>query len=76
MGVARLLLEKGADPNCVDRNGSTPLSYAIGKRHSNLIEMVQVLLDYGADLDYKRKDRTIRDTIRMFQDSELERFVE
>jgi len=76
VGAAEVLLKKGADPNIIDNRGRTPLSYAIGRKNPNLVKLVQLLLDYGADLDYKSGERTIRETIKMFQNSELIRFVE
>ena len=76
VGAAEILLKKGADPNCVDNTGMTPLSYAIGRKKSNRVQMVQMLLDYGADLDYKRKDKTIRETIKMIQNPDLMQFVD
>ena len=69
------LLKMGANPNCVDNRGKTPLSYAIGSKNPNLVKTVQLLLDYGADLDAKCGDQTIRETIKTFVDSDLKRFV-
>jgi len=76
VSAAELLLKKGADPNSVDNRGRTPLSYAIGKKNSNVVKIVELLLEYGADLDYKAGERTIRETIKMFQNTELLRFIE
>lgn len=47
---ARLLLEAGADPNCLDDKEKTPLIVAAqtgGKRS------IQVLLEFGADVNAK-----------------------
>lgn len=52
----RLLLEHGADPNARDRNGSTPLRYAVsgaGDEDDQLIEAIILLLDAGADVNAK-----------------------
>ncbi|KAI9660255.1 MAG: hypothetical protein M1831_003563 [Alyxoria varia] len=43
--VVRVLLEAGADPNCPDETGRTPICF-----RPNKIEMVKVLLEYGADI--------------------------
>ena len=74
-GAAEVLLKKGADPNCIDSYGNTPLSYAVGKKHPNTVKMVQLLLDYGADLDLKLGEQSVREIIEMFQDEELMHFL-
>jgi ankyrin repeat protein len=43
-----LLLKAGADPNCCDNNGSTPLMHACCGGHANV---VQLLIQGGAVLD-------------------------
>jgi len=45
--VARLLIEKGADVNARDNNGSTPLIAAAFKGRSGI---AQLLIDKGADV--------------------------
>ena len=44
--VARLLLEKGADPNIEGRNGLTPIHVAT---HYNHINVALLLLEKGAN---------------------------
>ena len=43
--IVRLLLENGSDPNLKDVDGNTSLTHAL---HGGRIEIVKVLLDYGA----------------------------
>lgn len=76
VNAAEALLKRGANPNCVDDRGHTPLSYAIGSMHPNCAKMVEVLIQYGADLDFDLGEMTIRETIISFEDPELMRFVE
>jgi ribA/ribD-fused uncharacterized protein len=45
LGMARLLLDRGADTSAKDRNGATPLAGAVEKGR---IEMVDLLLEHGA----------------------------
>ena len=46
LGVAKLLLENGADVNARDENGNTPLKIAI---NSGKEDMIEFLLAHGAD---------------------------
>jgi ankyrin repeat protein len=62
-GVARLLLESGADPNAENRRGATPLHYACDPRPASggtwdpsaQASLIEVLVMHGADVD--RGDR-------------------
>ncbi len=44
--IVKIILERGADPNLSDSNGTTPLHYAT---MSENYELVKILLDYKAD---------------------------
>ena len=47
--ICKLLLEHKADPNLPDKTGIKPLDYAVGQ--SEHVNIVRLLLDYGADLN-------------------------
>lgn len=48
------LLEKSGSPNTIDRiGGETPLMYAVGRNH---IKCVELLLQFGADVNIRAKD--------------------
>src|SRR5262249_4920142 len=48
--VARVLIERGADPNCADDSGNTPLHRAVASRIvQDPTAFVRLLLDAGAD---------------------------
>ncbi len=44
MAMARVLLERGADPNAVTRMGNVPVADAV---RNNRIEFVKLLLEFG-----------------------------
>ena len=48
--VCEILLENGADVNCLDENGSTPLHAASYHGHKDIINL---LISYGANINHK-----------------------
>ena len=59
--IVRTLLKHGADVNTIDYYNNTPLSNAID---GNNIEIIELLLGYGADPFYKKNDKTILEIVR------------
>jgi ankyrin repeat protein len=47
-GIARLLLERGADVNALSKIQSTPLHVA---SYNGKLELARLLLDHGAQVD-------------------------
>ena len=57
--IAKLLLDRDADPDIPDSHGNTPLHNAVKKNHKDL---VQLLLDRGAKLNIEdRYGKTPKD---------------
>ena len=52
--VARLLVDKGADPDSEDSGGRTPLSWATGRGHEAVVQLL--LATVGVDSDSKNSD--------------------
>lgn len=47
--IVKRLLEKGADPNICDYSGAHPLLFAIMKNDPRMTQIVELLLEYGAN---------------------------
>lgn len=69
--VAKLLLQKGANPNCTDKNGKLPIMSAIGRINPKNPELLKVFLEYGLDLNKNINGMTLKDTIESFEDDKL-----
>ena len=69
VGIVKLLLEHGADPNAVEGNGMTPLHTAAGGGNR---EIVALLLAAGADRGLRAKDgSTAADVARAHSQPEI-----
>ena len=53
LDVAKLLINRGADVDAMDKDDRTPLHYAVRK---NSLDVAKLLLDRGADVDAMDKD--------------------
>ncbi len=59
VSIVRSLLNYRADPNAKDENGWTPLHFAADSNGRQMLEILRVLLEYGADWTL-RTNRKIR----------------
>lgn len=73
--VIRLLLEKGADPNCKDAKGRLPIMSAIGRKNKANPQILRVFLDYGLDLTALVHGVSLKETIESFEDEELNNII-
>lgn len=71
VNIIKVLLSKGADPNCVDKRGMTPLEHAIGRLYKENAEILREFLKYGADLNMMMGDVTIKERIYEFELQDL-----
>ncbi len=69
--VAKLLLKKGANPNCRDKQGRLPIMSSIGRVNEKNPDFLRVFLEYGLDMNEKVHDMTLKEVIESFEDEEL-----
>jgi len=74
--IIKLLLKKGADPNCRDSRGMTPILFALGRRNDTNPEILEMFLEYGLNLDMVQGDMTIREHILSFGKPEYNEMIE
>ncbi len=47
----KILLDLGADPNLNDNYFASPISFALGRRNENNVEILRIMLNNGLDLN-------------------------
>ena len=67
----KLLLEKGADPNCEGKRGCCPVLMALGQKEETNPEILRAFLKHGLDLQKMVHGMTVKETILSFEDTEL-----
>lgn len=71
----KILLELGADPNLNDNRGFSPISSAIGTLNSNNGKILELMLQYGLDLNKMEGNQTLKEWIEMFNKEELNEII-
>ena len=74
--VAKVLLQRGVNPNVKDKKGHSPILSAIGQLNSTNPEFLKKFLEYGLDLNENVNGMTLRETIESFRDEELMKIIE
>lgn len=71
----KILLEKGADPNIKDNRGFSPVLSALGRVNEQNSAILELMLQYGLDLDQKEGNQTLREIIVSFKEDALNQIV-
>ena len=72
----KILLELGADPNINDKRGFSPILEAIGSINENNNKILELMLEYGLDLEKTEGDKTLREVLESFRDDEINKIIE
>ena len=70
-----VLLKKGANPNINDKSGHSPILEAIGSIDENNNAILELMLEYGLDLDKMEGEMTLKEMIESFEDEEMSRLI-
>ena len=70
-----MLLKKGANPNINDKSGHSPILEAIGSIDENNNAILELMLEYGLDLDKMEGEMTLKEMIESFEDEEMNRLI-
>lgn len=71
----KILLELGANPNINNNRGKSPILKAIGSINENNNAILELMLQYGLDLDKMEGNMTLKDMIESFDDDEMNKIV-
>lgn len=71
----KVLLELGANPNINNNRGKSPILKAIGSINENNNAILELMLQYGLDLDKMEGNMTVKEMIESFNDDEMNKIV-
>ncbi len=75
LAAIKMLLEAGANPNINDKKGFSPILEAIGTINEKNNDILELMLQYGLDLDKMEGDMSLKKVIESFGDNELNKIV-
>ena len=70
-----VLLKKGANTNINDNSGHSPILEAISSIDENNNAILELMLEYGLDLDKMEGEMTLKEMIESFEDEEMNRLI-
>ena len=71
----KILLELGANPNINNNRGKSPILKAIGSINENNNAILELMLQYGLDLDKTEGNMTLKEMIESFDDDEMNKII-
>ena len=74
--AVKLLLELGADPNINDNRGFSPILNAVGSINENNIEILELMLEYGLDLNKLEGEKPLREVLARFRNVEINNILD
>lgn len=71
----KILLEKGANPNIKDSRGFSPVLSALGRTNGQNPTILELMIQYGLDLNQIEGDKTLLEIIASFKDDALNQII-
>ena len=75
MEAVEVLLQMGANPNINDKEGHSPISEAVGSIDENNNAILELMLEYGLDLNKTEGEMTLKEMIESFDDADMNRII-
>lgn len=73
--AVEVLLQMGANPNINDKEGHSPISEAVGSIDENNNAILELMLEYGLDLNKTEGEMTLKEMIESFDDADMNRII-
>jgi ankyrin repeat protein len=70
------LLERGANPNINDERGFSPILEAVGSINENNDAILELMLQYGLDLNKMEGDKTLKERLESFNEDEMNKIIQ
>ena len=74
--AVKILLELGADPNINDNRGFSPILNAFGSINENNKEILELMLEYGLDLNKLEGEKPLREVLARFRNVEINNILD
>lgn len=71
----KILLDLGANPNINDKMGFSPITNALGTLNDNNAKILELMLQYGLDLQKMEGNQTLKEWIEMFDKEEYNEII-
>lgn len=71
----KILLERGANPNITDKDGSIPVFAALGRLNEENNEILKIMLENGLNLNKVVGKMTVKERIELFKNDELNKII-
>lgn len=76
LAAIEVLLKMGANPNIDDKRGHSPILQALGSINENNNAILELMLEYGLDLDKMEGEMTLKEHIESFKKDEWNRIID
>ena len=73
--AVKILLDLGANPNITDKIGAQPILSAIGRKNENNPTILELMFQYGLNVDLPMRDKSLKEVIESFGNNEYNEII-